>query len=84
MLLMLGSAIQPLQNFVVDTDIEFSDSMSKDSKDGLDKDLKSDLFIVVLAHQTYVQNYNLAEFKYNCLIDLEKGYHDIVLPPPEC
>ena len=84
LLLMMASAIQPLHNFVMDTDIEFSDSMSKDSKDGLDKDLKSDLFLVVLPSQIYVQNYNIAEFKYNCQMDLNKGFHDIVIPPPEC
>jgi hypothetical protein len=84
MLLMLGSALQPLEQFVVDTDIELSDTMEKEAQDSLEKDLKSDLFLVVVNHHDYSSNFNLEAFSYDCLLNLSKGFDDIVLPPPEC
>lgn len=84
MLLMLGAALQPLNRFVVDFDIEISDSMDTESKDNVEKILKSDLFLVVLIHKSYFYNLNFNSLNFSDDLRVNQQFDDIILPPPEC
>ncbi len=84
MLLMLGSNLQPLQKFVVDSDIEITNPIDQESKDSPEKELKSDLFLVVYSAQTCRLTRIFSTFSRSVSINLNKGYDLIVLPPPEC
>lgn len=84
MLLMMGSTLQPLQKFVVDSDIEMTNPIEKDTKEGPEKELKSDLFLVVYTAQTYRLSRTFSTINRRDRIHLNKGYDLIVLPPPEC
>jgi hypothetical protein len=84
MLLMLGSAVQPIDRLLFDTDIELSDGMNKDSKDSLEKELKSDLIFIELNHLSYAYHFDNQRLNVADDIVVIQHFEDIILPPPEC
>lgn len=84
MLLMMGAVLQPLDQFVIDADLEISDTMDTDSKDSLEKEHTLALFLVEHSQQIYVFKFDNVNFNNETIVKVHQQLTDIVLPPPEC